>query len=792
MPINDINLPSVNDVVIKLDPNSIAAIDNINNSNTYRDPTRIDIDAIQTKKTIFEDKGIDRILDKDWGKQAFLLDKFINYPDAKPGSVEFEAKVNYYNRFYTTAHQKFYDTKLGGSIGVNARPQYTRYSDIRVPGLMPGRNPNVSVEMIGGLDGDSTHVNANYGMGSFYSESLDDNTQTIYMRFGVPQFSSLANYISAAYDPDLASLARTGRAKSAFYTAGSMTGGLLAVGAFPFLGMAYLTSRVLAGFFRTPNSKFYTMKPTMHTYWGIVNSLVNTIAINSGLLPRFLYNDKDQKINTNQQLTSAELEMIHNMLPDIIDKDHGYDIFAMAGRAQRIANAVAKAEYDGYNAANNKNNFFGVAKRYLDDSKTTNPGSNEGLDGFLRALDTQYTTSSLANFVIKNLSFGYYTLNDKDTGGVELADLSTSATTSTPEVNNNQNPIPVAKDPTKDNGWFQSFTSLLDSEMKQGSEFAIFKVDYTGSVSESFSNSTVESELARDLNNISSSNRESRFKIADGNLANSGDGILGATTELAADAVKATGDFLQGIVNGATFGAFGGVSALSGNGFFDIPKHWQSSSVSLPRASYSMTLISPYANVISQLQNMYIPLSMIMAGSIPLSTGKFTYTSPLLCQVFDRGRCQIKLGMVESLQITRGSSNLPFTNKCRAMAIDVSFSVVDLSSIMHMPIPTGTIFGTRTENDPDNLLMDYISVLAGQDIYTQVYNIPRAKINIAERYSRLRTYISPANWASYTNNSLSSGWMSWLFPISIPYKIIGVANQGNSQVVTDNGLNWFN
>jgi hypothetical protein len=31
-------------------------------------------------------------------------------------------------------------------------------------------------------------------MGRYYSESIDDNAQTIYMRFGVPQFNSLVDF----------------------------------------------------------------------------------------------------------------------------------------------------------------------------------------------------------------------------------------------------------------------------------------------------------------------------------------------------------------------------------------------------------------------------------------------------------------------------------------------------------------------------------------------------------------------------------------------------------------------
>ena len=68
---------------------------------------------------------------------------------------------------------------------------------------------------------------------------------------------------------------------------------------------------------------------------------------------------------------------------------------------------------------------------------------------------------------------------------------------------------------------------------------------------------------------------------------------------------------------------------------------------------------------------------MLLAGILPLSTGKASYTSPFLCQLYDRGRLQIRLGMIESLSITRGTTNLAFDKHGQALGIDVTFSVVE-------------------------------------------------------------------------------------------------------------------
>jgi hypothetical protein len=134
--------------------------------------------------------------------------------------------------------------------------------------------------------------------------------------------------------------------------------------------------------------------------------------------------------------------------------------------------------------------------------------------------------------------------------------------------------------------------------------------------------------------------------------------------------------------------------------------------------------VSPYGNPISQLLNLYIPLSMLLAGALPLATGKQSYTSPFLCQLFDKGRCQTRLGIIDSLSITRGTGNLGFDNEGHAMAIDITFTVKDLSSIMYMPIAEG--FSLNPLNgifDDDTVFSDYMAVISGMSLNDQTYRM---------------------------------------------------------------------
>lgn len=672
-----------------------------------------ELDTPETNKRIFASQSSlfspsdsnATVDDADWVKQSFLV------PDLDLQEYESD-KVN---RYWSSAQHKFTDTTMGGNIGINSRPQYTRYSDIREKGRIINRN-DVTID----------NVNGNYGMGRYYSEAIDDNSQTVYIRFGQPQFNSLMTFFSKAFDPDLSSLARTGRGLSAWYSVGKAVGTVLAVTAFPAISLTLIAGRLVSMFFTRQYSKFYTLKPTMHVYWSTVNTLVNMIAINKGIMPRIMDdtiggNKQDQQVGSSIHFDTDMLNKLHELMPDMFTANFGIDVFAIASRAQATANYLYSRDYEALNRST-ENDFTGYVKK-LNQSKISEP---RGRHTFVSWLDE---VGKLSN---------YFTTNKGDNNNIEM------------------NP----KARKESEGWASKFAGFFDAEFRQGSQFAVFKVDYTGPQQEAFSNSAVESDLSQKYNQISSQAREARFSLSDGNITGT------AAEDLIKGTVSAVADFASGAIAGVTMDlstAIGGaIKGLAGSGFIDIPKHWQSSSVQLPRGSYTMQLVCPYGNPISQMQNIYIPLAMILAGTLPLSTGSQSYTSPFLCQLYDRGRCQIQLGMIESVNITRGTSNLAFNSRGQPMAIDVSFSIVDFSSIMHMPISTGSLFESNKAIDEDNILMDYLAVLAGQDIYSQVYQVPKAKLNIAKRISGLNKLVSPAYWGSFVHEQTTTGMMGIL------------------------------
>jgi CTP synthase (UTP-ammonia lyase) len=143
-------------------------------------------------------------------------------------------------------------------------------------------------------------------------------------------------------------------------------------------------------------------------------------------------------------------------------------------------------------------------------------------------------------------------------------------------------------------------------------------------------------------------------------------------------------------------------------------------------------------------------MSMLLAAALPLSTGAHSYTAPFLCQVFDRGRAQTRLGMIDSMSITRGKNNLAFNQIGEPMSVEVQFSVVELSSVLHMPIQqefkvldVGQIF------ERESLYNDYIAVLSSLSLAEQIYVGERIKIGLTKYLKNMDSYFSVAhamNW----------------------------------------------
>ena len=640
------------------------------------------------------------IVDTDWVKRMFMV----------PDEDLLDVDAQY--RYWSSADNKFTDTSLGGNIAINPRPQFTPYADIPVPGRNNQRNKVTVNDRTG-----------NFGMGRYYSEAIDDNAELIYFEFGIPRFNSLFDFFSKSVDYVDSVVANTGRSPAA-YRGGQLLGGVAMLVAFPIITLTIWFTKTVVGMLTGHGAfNYYYLEPTMHTYWGSVNTIVTQMATEMGILiPELMKSTATKKtIGTNYKFDQDQIDAIKKIMPGLISDNNYIDVFAIATKAQTMANRQLLKDRELFeNSQATIDSLSGyIAKKYStgDDGS---PGSS-----LTEAINSQV---SFENFVKLFISDGGAPFNDRVEDDVSINTDSpkpgekviTDADIKKSRLLKDEN----GRYPnTKDTSNIMKFAKAVDASVREGGAYATFKVDFSGSVSESFSNSTGEIGTKDSLKSLAQKSRDVKFSMSGGN-------VLGDTIK---DVMGYTKDIMMGALDSVTFGASNVVQTLLGGGYIDIPKKWEDSTASFPQINYTIQLISPYGNTFSQLQNIYIPLAMLLAGTMPQATGRASYTSPFLCSIFNKGKQNIKLGMITSLSITRGTSNLAFNKYKKALAIDVSFTVTDFSEVMPAPVSSSIFNIFSPELQDDTKFSDYIATLASRDLLTSKYAVPKAKLRLSRQ-----------------------------------------------------------
>lgn len=656
-----------------------------------------------------------KVLDTDWVASKFLI------PD---DDVVDEYKNKRYN---STATFKFTSTSIGGNIGINPRPQYTRYADIRAKQFK--RNLEVTTKELNSVG---------IGMGRYYSEALDDNAETIFLTFGVAEFSGLFNFFLSSIDYEESVIANTGRSPVA-YNVGKLVGKGLLLAAFPLVTLTLWSLGTVARLFLHSNRyDYYYLRPTMANYWGTVNTIMSQIATEIGILLPIMMKPKDGKIGRPIKFNQEHIAKLNKLMPGVINETTNYiDVFKIATRAQALANEQAKYDREEYLRDLETNGTFldYVRKRYLSTSPDE-PGS--GLSAALNdAVRLENLIDAPNNLLEYGKNFIEWLSTDEIKDELNIKDKKLKKPAAAKLDNESISKAEKEKlstdkykkdeygmyddDVTPDQvSYARKLARAADSAVRDGGLHATFYVDYTGSVSESFNNSTGRIETDGTLKQISQKARNIKFDLAGGDLTGNMD-----------KAISATKTVVAGLLNEVTFNLGNIVQSLSGGGFIDLPLKWEDSSMSLPTITYNIQLRSVYGNVYSQMKNLYIPLSMLLAGALPISTGKSSYTSPYLCKLFNKGKQTIELGMITSLSITRGTSNLGWSKNKKPLAIDVSFTVTDFSTLIAVPT-AGSIFTTFSPTIDDTSTMGrYLATLGSRDLLTSKYAYARARLRIA-------------------------------------------------------------
>lgn len=649
----------------------------------------------------------------NWVQRAFFMRNITEHNEGVDPEVMFA-------RVYNTAMMKFTDTTPGGSLAVNPLPQPSRWTD--PPVLKEGENAN--------------KYNTETFLSPYYSEMYDDHQQVVYFRFGVPVFNSITGFYSRFYSPSYGRFVRTGGlASSLANSVGQLIGqtvtlplGIVSLG-LSAVGIIGDTIDKIGSFLSGKTSQLYYLKPTMPLYWSAAQGILNHIAVNKGFLAPMVGGDK-HTTTSNQDRdwtpSGAELEYLKSNFGSIITDKGNINLYGVATRAQR---AYMK-QLNDLNASGSSDLKREMVNRYKSGIKAS----------YRNVMDPHITN-------LKNATSRWF--------GSSLG-----------QVTGDPNEGLIAKEASTDGSDPDSFMSIVKAGLHDGAEFVGFRVTTTGGAQESFSNSFKESELAQWINNTSSAARSFKFSANYGNIGDSA--VANGIEGMVSGAMSNINKFAEQI-------GMGGLFALTGSAYAEVPKFWDRADAQLSTKSYTIDLISPYGDVFSQLINIYMPLSLLLAGSLTRSTGRHSYTEPFLCQVFDKGRAQTRLGMVKSISINRGSTgNVSWTQYQEPLNIRVTLDVEDMETMLHMPMVenmggaegmlkagldqvAGIFKGPNVLEggwfDFDSPFSDYMAVLGSLDMTAQIYFFPKLVRKWRERLARQDSTSNASYWGMMASNN---------------------------------------
>lgn len=626
---------------------------------------------------------------------------------------------------FTPAANIFQDTTLGGNFAINTLPQFSIYTD----------PPDPAAE-------NSPLYPGGKGMGRYYYEAYDSNAQDINFQFGVPQFNSLTDFFSQFYSVRNSGLVRNGRGDSVLFKLFSLAGYVLT---FPLHAYVLVGTVVTKFLFNKPLTKFYYLKETMPIYWNGVGTMLNRIAGNMGLVPDMRPEDY---ATDARDLTNAQIQNYRSLLPDIfrtsIDGNDvtGIDVYAISTRAQRYAMAYEERLNATFDSAADFSDLRSKIKALNAAKMSISPEVGAAEPTLANAVARYLGTDRAKPDVTEEeyIAASGTNVGTDDKKSVDEPAEAAQGLTSSDEG---------SSDPS--NWW-----NHLMSQFREGGSWLTLRTDYGGALGESFSTSTTESEVASKMNSVTNTSRITKFNIAGGNI---GSGVVASSIETALGMVR---DVIEGTLNGV---GLGGLMALAGNGYVDIPKIIDQSTANLPTETYTIKLRSPAGDPLSRFQSLYFPLACILMGALPRSVGPQSYYTPFMCQVFGQGRLQIRNGVISSVQITRGVGNVGFNQSKQPLGIDVQITVTDLSNVLHVPVTAGmTPIDLLNTDSIQNMIFgdetaygDYMATLTGVGMIEQVFVTRRLRRNFRNALLDLNQWRTPSHFAQWVANGNPAG-----------------------------------
>jgi len=269
---------------------------------------------------------------------------------------------------------------------------------------------------------------------------------------------------------------------------------------------------------------------------------------------------------------------------------------------------------------------------------------------------------------------------------------------------------------TLDTYKWQNYTNSTFKNFMSSQESLAFYIDSENQVSESFSNTTGQSMLATQTNQISDTARELQFLLG---------GVSGVQFDaLTADAHDATLKEFSSFTD-KYFKAFSpdmminrlqsGLLTVASGGKLIFPEIWNDSSFS---KSYgvNLKLRTPDSDNFSWFMNIGLPMLVCIALTAPQQMDANSYKSPFLIRAYYKGFFNVDMGIITSMNMSKGS-NAKWTANGLPTEVDISMDIKDLyDTFMVTQSKDDGILAGAQKIINNTALMDYLANMCGINI----------------------------------------------------------------------------
>lgn len=251
--------------------------------------------------------------------------------------------------------------------------------------------------------------------------------------------------------------------------------------------------------------------------------------------------------------------------------------------------------------------------------------------------------------------------------------------------------------------------SVFD-EMDASPWYTDFYIDPSVSYSESFGNGTGESIISNMVKGASDFSKEIGFLTAAGGMTadlQASQENLGKSIKEAGSGLLDGGGVIQRLLSGAT-------SVISGTNLV-FPELWKTSNFN---RSYSISihLKSAYGTKESIFTDIIVPMCFWIALAAPRQATANTFKAPFLTRFFIPGFCSVDMGIVESLQISKGGNGDAWSVDGLPLQVDLNISIKDLYSSLFMSRLHGINVTDALNFSFNSAFLDYLGVQGGLDM----------------------------------------------------------------------------